>query len=73
MKSETVTYVKEHFNHLEINEPIAITQNGKPKFVLQTIQDYEEQLETVALLKLILLSEKSLERGLLSLDEAFDD
>lgn len=73
MESKTVTYIKEHFNHLEVNEPISITQNGSPKFVLQSRQDYEEQQETIALLKLILISEKSGAKGLISFDEAFDD
>ncbi len=72
MKSETVTYVKAHVNSLEINEPLAVTQNGKTKFVIQNADQYFEQQETLALLKLLLLSEKSAESGTMTLDEAFD-
>ena len=73
MKTQTVSYMKEHANHLELDDPILITQNGKPRFVLQDAQDYEHQQQTIALLKLINLSEKSISKGeFLSLDDAFD-
>ena len=58
MKTKTVSYIKEYANHLELNDPILITQNGKPRFVLQDADDYEHQQQTIALLKLINLSEK---------------
>jgi PHD/YefM family antitoxin component YafN of YafNO toxin-antitoxin module len=57
MNTETITYLKE---------------NAKPAFVIQSIENYEYQKETLALLKLIQLSEKSLEEGEYSLDEAFE-
>ena len=31
MKTQTVSYMKEHANHLELDNPILVTQNGKPK------------------------------------------
>lgn len=73
MKTQTVSYMKEHANHMELDEPVLVTQNGKPKFVLQDAVDYEQQQQTIALLKLINLSEKSGSReGLISMDDAFD-
>lgn len=73
MKTQTVSYMKEHANHLQLDDPLLITQNGKPKFVLQDAQDYAEQQQTLALLKLINLSEKSArQQGLVDLDTAFD-
>ena len=51
-----------------------VTQNGKPKYVIQDANDYEEQQQTIALLKLINLSERrARQNGLLDLGEAFDD
>ena len=74
MKTQTVSFMKEHVNHMELDDPILITQNGKPRFVLQDAKDYEYQQQTIALLKLINRSEKSARvDGLLSLDESFDD
>jgi len=74
MKTQTVSYMKEHANHLELDNPILVTQNGKPKYVIQDAQDYEEQQQTIALLKLINLSERSAKQsGLVDLDNVFDD
>ena len=73
MKTETVTYLKENANKLELDNPLLVTQNGKPKYVVQDAGDYHELQETIALLKLINLSERSgRDQGLMSLDEAFD-
>lgn len=73
MKTHTVSYMKEHANHLELDSPLLVTQNGIPRFVVQDAADYEDQQHTIALLKLINLSEKSVRQvGLLNLDEAFD-
>ncbi|RUO48817.1 type II toxin-antitoxin system Phd/YefM family antitoxin [Pseudidiomarina aquimaris] len=72
MKTETVTYLKENANNLELKEELLVTKKGKPAFVIQSYDDYEFQQETIALLKLINLSEKSLQHRELSLSEAFD-
>ncbi len=72
MQTETITYLKEHANTLELREELLITKNGKPAFVIQSFDDYEFQQETLALLKLLKLSEKSLQTTELSLDQAFE-
>ena len=69
MKTQTVPCMKEHANHLELDNPIWVTQNGKPKYVIQDVKVYEEQQQTIALLKLINLSEA----GLIELGDAFGD
>lgn len=74
MKTQTVPCMKEHANHLELDNPILVTQNGKPKYVIQDAKVYEEQQQTLALFKLINLSEHSArQNGLFDLDEAFED
>ncbi|MEW5682126.1 MAG: type II toxin-antitoxin system Phd/YefM family antitoxin [Pseudomonadota bacterium] len=72
MQTETITYLKEHANTLELSEELLITKNGKPAFVVQSYQDYQFQQDTLALLKMLKLSEKSLQGAELSLDQAFE-
>jgi prevent-host-death family protein len=72
MQTETITYLKEHANTLELHEELLITKNGKPAFVVQSYQDYQFQQDTLALLKMLKLSEKSLQGTELSLDQAFE-
>jgi PHD/YefM family antitoxin component YafN of YafNO toxin-antitoxin module len=73
MQTETVTYLKENANKLDLDEPLIVTQNGKAKYVVQRYEDYEYQKESVALLKLLVLSDQFKENQELSIDEAFGD
>lgn len=74
MKTSTVTYLKENASNLELDEPLLVTQNGKPAYVVQDVRDYEFQQESLALLKLLSLSEKSLQQqGGLSEAEVFGE
>jgi PHD/YefM family antitoxin component YafN of YafNO toxin-antitoxin module len=73
MRTETLSYLKEHANHLDLDGPILVTQKGRAKYVIQTVEDYEYKQESIALLKLLALSDKSLSKKSLSLDEAFED
>jgi len=72
MRTETITYLKENANNLTLDNELIITKNGKAAFVIQSIEDYEELRETIALLKLLKLSEKSLKSSPLTIDEAFE-
>jgi PHD/YefM family antitoxin component YafN of YafNO toxin-antitoxin module len=72
MQTETITYLKENANNLELDNELLITKNGKAAFVIQSIDDYEHMQESIALLKLLKLSEKSLNSLPLSIDQAFD-
>lgn len=54
-------------------EPLLITQNGEAKAVLIDVASYEQQQETLALLKLLALGERDVQEGrAASVDEAFD-
>ncbi len=73
MNIQTVSYLKANANNLSLDDPLHVTQNGKEVYVVQDSHAYYEQQETIALLKLINLSERSLnQKGELSLGEAFD-
>lgn len=47
----------------ESREPMIITVNGEAKAVMQDIASYEENQETLALLKLLALANKDVEAG----------
>lgn len=61
-----ISYLKAHaseiLNHLhEDKETLIITQNGEAKAALLDIHEYEEMMESMAMLKLISQSRKSIE------------
>ena len=47
----------------EHRKPLIITQNGEVKAVIQDIVSYEETQETLALLKILALGSRQVERG----------
>ena len=47
----------------ETRRPIVITQNGKPKAVLQDPESYENMRNTIGILKLISLGEEDIRNG----------
>ncbi|MEO7623855.1 MAG: type II toxin-antitoxin system Phd/YefM family antitoxin [Gallionella sp.] len=63
-----VSYLKSHTaeiirNISESREPLLITQNGEAKLVVMDIKSYEEQEQTIALLKILALGNKEIELG----------
>lgn len=60
LKSHAAQIVKD-FEHNR--SPLIITQNGEAKMVVMDIRTYEEQLETIAFLKLINLGKKEIAEG----------
>eukprot|EP01032_Pedospumella_encystans_P015729 gene15729-17976_t len=63
-----ISYLKSHAADIIKNfatnpDPLIITQNGEAKMVVLDIQAYEQQQETMALLKLIAMGNKELAQG----------
>ena len=63
-----ISYLKSHTAEIvrEISvtrEPVLITQNGEAKLVLMDVKSYEEQEETLALLKILALGNREIEQG----------
>ena len=56
----------------ENREPLIITQNGEAKAVMQEVAAYEQDQETLALLKILALGRRQVEEGrTVPADEAF--
>ena len=47
----------------ETREPMIITQNGEAKAVIQDVASYEQTQETLALLKILAMSNQDIEAG----------
>jgi len=76
---KSISYFKTHAAEIirELSEnqsELIITQNGEAKAVVIDIRKYEELQESMAMLKLISLSQKSVEQGRVrSANEVFQD
>lgn len=56
------------------HKTIILTQNGEAKVVIQDIRVYEELKESLAMLKILALSEKSIKEGKVKpIDEVFNE
>ena len=63
-----ISYFKSHASEVirdivEGHKTVVITQNGEAKVIVQNINDYEKTQESLALLKILAQSRKSLEEG----------
>jgi len=63
-----ISYLKAHAAEIVRNlsgqaEPLIITQNGEAKVVLQDIESYEQNQETMALLKMLAMGMRHVEEG----------
>jgi len=73
-----ISYLKAHAAELirEINksgEPLIVTQNGEAKVVVQDITKYDQEQETLALLKILALGMRQVEEGnVVPYEEVFD-
>jgi prevent-host-death family protein len=66
-----ISYLKAHAAEIVRNlsgqaEPLIITQNGEAKVVIQDIKSYEQNQETMALLKMLALGTRQIEEGKVS-------
>jgi prevent-host-death family protein len=74
-----VSYLKSHAAEIikelsENREPMLITQNGEAKLVVMDVRSYEEQEETLALLKILALGNREIEQGeFRPVDDVFAD
>lgn len=60
LKSHTAQIVKEL---AQSREPMVITQNGEATLVVMDVKSFEEQENTLALLKILALGNREIEQG----------
>jgi PHD/YefM family antitoxin component YafN of YafNO toxin-antitoxin module len=63
-----ISYVKTHAaevmrNICDDHDIVIVTQNGEAKVVMQNLKDYEQQQDSLAMLKIIHQSRKSIQAG----------
>ena len=63
-----ISYLKAHAADIIRNigshqEPLIITQNGEAKAIVQDIDSYEKERETMAMLKILALGNQQLDKG----------
>jgi prevent-host-death family protein len=57
----------------ESREPLLITQDGEPRLVVMDFDSYQQNEQTLALLKLLALGQKEIDQGkYLGVDDTFD-
>lgn len=63
-----ISYLKSHAAEIikeitENRDPMLITQNGEAKLVVMDVRSFEEQEETLALLKILAFGHREIEQG----------
>jgi prevent-host-death family protein len=63
-----ISYLKSHAAEIvktitESREPLVITQNGEAKLVVMDVKSFEEQEDTMTLLKLLAMGNREIEEG----------
>ncbi|KQW34584.1 MULTISPECIES: type II toxin-antitoxin system Phd/YefM family antitoxin [Pseudomonas] len=74
-----ISYLKSHTAEIvksitESREPLIITQNGEAKLVVMDVKSFEEQEDTMALLKLLAMGNHEIENGKFrEIEDVFSD
>jgi PHD/YefM family antitoxin component YafN of YafNO toxin-antitoxin module len=63
MATETVSFLKKNAADLPLNEPLTITQNGKPAYVVESYEQHQRKEQAIALLKLVSFAKSDVENG----------
>ncbi len=61
MRIETINFVQKHASNLPLEEPIIVTQNGEPAYVIENYAQRKLRDDAIAMLKLASFSEKDVE------------
>ncbi len=73
MHVETVSFLKKNAANLPLEEPLIITQNGKPAYVIESIEERDKREEAIALLKLVSFAKSDIQTGRVMSSSSFRD
>ncbi|MCG8155904.1 type II toxin-antitoxin system Phd/YefM family antitoxin [Brenneria goodwinii] len=59
----TVSAFKKELASMDVSDPVVVTQNGEPLYVVQDPAQFEMQQEQMALLRLLSFAEKDVQAG----------
>lgn len=63
MRIETISYLKQNAAKLDLEEPMVITQSGKPVYRIESEYQAQRKDEAIALLKLMNIAERDIRSG----------
>lgn len=73
MHVETVSFLKKNAANLPLDEPLTITQNGKPAYVIESVEDRDKREEAIALLKLVSFAKSDMQTGRVMSSSSFKE